>query len=527
MADVTEKLEKLVTLLDRGLLTRAQFEEQRDQLLAAGDLTGSDTAHPTTVGAYRVIDTIGQGGMGMVYRGRHRSEAMAKRQGGDVAIKVMHTQYAHNADFQARFEREAKLGLELNHPGIVKVHDLVVDAGVLALVMEYVEGRPLDSFIGEVSGPIPWPRAWPLFKQMLAAVQHAHENQVVHRDLKPENALLTKDETLKLLDFGIAKEMGGGGTRTGTGMGTVNYMAPEQYTNAKDVDHRADIYALGMTLYEMLAGRLPWEPATTEFEILNRKANATLPPPTAFYPAIPQAVVKELLRAIAVNPSERHDSVSALQIALEPLASAEPDAVQSPPSTPEVATPEVATPLVPSQADDLLRDETQARETSSNPTGQIIRLLAICFVTIGVTLALLPNGENQEPTAPTDTTKTISLDETLPDMGVVVAADTAARLLTPGEELLQAVMADVLLLKAAPKSITETNCNDLWMGRNAIYAKHGYAFTTQRARAVWEMQEGYVRNEAVTSKTIGRYLSSADKDNVQFILGREHALGCR
>jgi serine/threonine protein kinase len=319
MADVTEKLKDLVKLLDRGLLSRAEFDQQKQALLAApSSPQGSSPNLSDSVGAYRILGELGRGGMGVVYRGKHRTAAIAKRQGGEVAIKVLHAQYAQDEVFRDRFEREASLGLKLEHPGIVKVHDLVVgEGGTLAIAMELAEGRPLSEVIGQETGPIPWDRAWPLFKQLLNAVDYAHAQGVVHRDLKPENVILSSDNRLKILDFGIAKDMEGGKTKTGTGMGTVDYMAPEQYLDAKRVDGRADIYALGMTLYEMLAGRLPWEKNTPEFTILEQKKNGALPPPTDFYPAIPPAVVAVVERATAVKIEDRYRSIKALTAALE------------------------------------------------------------------------------------------------------------------------------------------------------------------------------------------------------------------
>ena len=124
-------------------------------------------------------------------------------------------------------------------------------------------------------GPIPWPKAKIYFDKVVEAVSYAHSMQIVHRDIKPENIMVLDDESIRILDFGIAKDVEASKTKTGTGMGTVNYWTPEQYRDAKNVDHRADIYALGMTLYEMVAGRLPWEAETTEFDILNIKKSDT------------------------------------------------------------------------------------------------------------------------------------------------------------------------------------------------------------------------------------------------------------
>jgi serine/threonine protein kinase len=321
MAGTTEELKELANLFREGLLTREEFDQQKQQLLAgssSGRVSGISSPNVgDSVGAYRILGDLGRGGMGVVHRGRHRTAAIAKRQGGEVAIKVLHAQYAQDDAFRDRFEREASMGLKLDHPGIVKVYDLVIDGGNLALVMDLAEGRPLSEVIGKETGPIPWERAWPMFKQMLDAVAYAHKHNVVHRDIKPENVIVSSSGQLKILDFGIAKDMEGGKTKTGTGMGTVDYMAPEQYTDAKSVDQRADVYALGMTLYEMLAGRLPWESNTTEFQVMTVKSRGDFPPPTDFYPEIPEWIVQVVKAATAVKPAERIQSIAAFVAALQ------------------------------------------------------------------------------------------------------------------------------------------------------------------------------------------------------------------
>ncbi len=330
--DVTGQLERLFTLLERGAITRTEFDRQKASLL--GVEPAPVPAVPSQVGAYSITGVIGQGGMGAVYRGRHRNEVIAERQGGDVAIKVMHPQFARNPEFQARFEREASLGLRLDHPGIVKVHDLVVDAGVLALVMERVGGRSLDHVIGREVGPIPWPRARPMFEQLLDAVEHAHSQGVIHRDLKPDNVMVTGEGQLKILDFGIAKQAGAtGATATGVGMGTVDYMAPEQHTDARNVDQRADVYALGMTLYAMLAGRLPWGDELDALGVLQLKLSGGFPPPTEFYPDIPTEVVEAVMAAL-VSVDARPGSVAALREALGGRSDGRPASGSTPPAPP-------------------------------------------------------------------------------------------------------------------------------------------------------------------------------------------------
>jgi serine/threonine protein kinase len=271
----------------------------------------------SSLGSYDLYDCIGEGGMGSVYRGRHRAVGIAQRQGGDVAVKVVHAHLLSKGDISERFRREAEALTLLDHPNIVKVHDVVEESGRTAIVMEWVPGRALSAVIGKETGPIPWDRAQAMVVPMLSAVSHAHSRGIVHRDLKPENIVVMPSGEIKLLDFGIARlGESRGRTKTGTGMGTVDYMAPEQFLDAKGVDLRADVYALGLTLYEMLAGRLPWDAADSEFEVMSRKKDGRIPPPTEFYPSIPPWVVSGVMAAIRPSPLERTQSVALLEASL-------------------------------------------------------------------------------------------------------------------------------------------------------------------------------------------------------------------
>ncbi len=330
MASIGEQLKELFDLVERGAISREEYEVQKAGILAGaqGARSASSPGIPNQVGAYRITGRIGDGGMGTVFRGQHRSEEMAARQGGEVAIKVMHPHIARNAEFAERFEREAGLGLKLDHPGICGVYDLVVDGEVLALVMELLVGRPLSDVIGTQTGPIPWSRARPMFELLLESVSYMHGQQVLHRDIKPENVLVTNDGKLKLLDLGIAKDIGSGKTKTGVGMGTADYMAPEQHTDASKVDHRADIYALGITLYEMLTGRLPWADDLDALGVLQRKLGGEIPPPTDFYPDIAPHVVAAIARATAVDPADRFDSAQDFGTALATELDVESGALQ-------------------------------------------------------------------------------------------------------------------------------------------------------------------------------------------------------
>src|SRR6476620_985506 len=219
----------------------------------------------TRLGAYEVTSLLGQGGMGTVYRGRDT------RLDRDVAIKVLLDSVAHDPDRLARFEREARLLASLNHPNIAQIYGLEVTDTVSALVLEFVDGATLADRIGH--GPLPIDEALPIARQIADALESAQEQGIVHRDLKPANIKLRPDGTVKVLDFGLAKLADSTGsspsppgavtmsptmtspamTHAGMILGTAAYMSPEQ-ARGKPVDRRADIWAFGCVLFEMLTG---------------------------------------------------------------------------------------------------------------------------------------------------------------------------------------------------------------------------------------------------------------------------------
>ncbi len=255
---------------------------------------------------YVIEKMIGRGGMGSVYLATHiHLETHA-------AIKVLLEQFSDNSSVKNRFINEARLLHKLKHQNIVEQREFFEENGRLVLVMEYVDGRPLDKMIGQDVGPIPWKKTVPLFTQVLDGIGYAHSIGVVHRDIKPANILISKEGQVKVTDLGIAKIAGEQGmTRTGTQMGTLYYESPEQIRGAKDVDHRSDIYSLGMTLYEMLAGRLPFhnEEKTSEFEIMNavvHRQNSL--DPREHYPHIPEWLVKTVQKATSLDPEKRFQS---------------------------------------------------------------------------------------------------------------------------------------------------------------------------------------------------------------------------
>jgi serine/threonine protein kinase len=236
--------------------------------------------------SYEIKSLIGEGGMGNVYLAEH------VQLGRKVAVKSLHQQLVKNESLRARFKQEASTMAHLQHPGIVSLYDYVEEDDGLYLVMELVDGKPLDEYIRSVSGPIPAERAVPMMTKILDAFAYAHSKGIVHRDIKPSNILLMNNGEVKILDFGIAKMLSEAGnklTKTGTQMGTVFYMSPEQ-VQGKDVDIRSDIYALGVTFFQMLTGVCPYDGMTTEYEVYGKIVNEPLPAASAFYPGIPPAL---------------------------------------------------------------------------------------------------------------------------------------------------------------------------------------------------------------------------------------------
>jgi len=249
---------------------------------------------------YKIIKKLGEGGMGTVYLAE---DTMLERK---VALKTLNPTLTKDSHFTERFRHEAKIQASLIHPNIVALYNYFREVDNYCMVMEYVEGVTLKHLIS-ATGPMPEQRAVWILNQLLEAVGFAHKKGIVHRDIKPSNVLITKDDNVKILDFGIAKILQDKGlTKTGTKMGTVYYMSPEQIKAVKDIDHRTDIYSLGITLYEMLSGRVPFNMDTdSDFEIMNEIVSSDLKDPRDFYPHISNWLVDVLFDSVKKDRNER------------------------------------------------------------------------------------------------------------------------------------------------------------------------------------------------------------------------------
>ncbi len=297
------------------------------------------------IGDYQILDELGSGGMGRVWRVRNvitdRIEAM----------KVLLPDLAGRQELAARFQREIKLMASLNHPNIAALRTAFTADNQLYMVMEYVEGTNLADRLEK--GPIAVGDAVNYISQVLSAVSYAHQQHVIHRDIKPANMMLTPQGVIKLMDFGIAR----GGeerslTMTGTTMGSLSYMSPEQ-VKGEATDARSDLYSVGVSLYEFVTGQRPFT-ATSDYSIMAAHVKEAPKPPVELHPGLPAALNEIILMAIAKDPAQRFQTADAFRNALSSVPVAAPTpamleatTVDSMAALPNVPAAAAATPATP------------------------------------------------------------------------------------------------------------------------------------------------------------------------------------
>ncbi len=262
----------------------------------------SDPFLGQTLGKYRVLEKIGQGGMGVVYKGRQLSLNRS------VAIKVLPKQMAIDQDFVQRFLQEAEVIARLAHDNIVYVFDIDQFEGTYYIVMEYVDGHSLRQYRGR---PLPADQVQAIGIPVARALDYAHQRAIVHRDVKSGNVMVTSEGKVKLMDFGIAKSTGGVKTVTGSVLGTPEYMAPEQ-ARGERVTAQSDVYALGVLLYELAVGDLPFA-AEDPFALALKHISEEPVPPSHRQPPVPTWLDQVILRAMAKDLGERYPSAAALE----------------------------------------------------------------------------------------------------------------------------------------------------------------------------------------------------------------------
>ena len=282
------------------------------------------------VGDYEVLAPLGAGGMGRVYKVRN---VISNR---EEAMKILLPDFASDPDLAARFMAEIRTLAGLEHPGIAQLRTAFQHQNQFVMVMEYVEGTTLEKLAAQMR--IPLDHILDYSMQVLAALSYAHGRGVTHRDIKPANIMITTHGVIKLMDFGIAKSTGDMQlTRPGSTMGSVYYMSPEQVRGGT-VDGRTDLYSFGVTLYEMLTGRKPFQ-ADTSYSVLNAQLNQAPTPPLEVNPAISPELNSIVLRAMAKAPEDRFQTADQFRDALKSLCESQPAQAAAPVAQSVVSAP--------------------------------------------------------------------------------------------------------------------------------------------------------------------------------------------
>lgn len=268
------------------------------------------------IGKYEIVEKRGEGGFGVLFRAW---DTVIERV---VALKVLHPQFASNERLSAWFKREAKAMARLNHQNIVTIHNFEIESGRHFIVMEYVDGDNVSEMLKK-NGPLPIDDAIKIVLQLADGFGYAHQGGIIHRDIKPSNIMVDPSGKVKITDFGIAKILDDTKlTKTSSGAGSLHYMSPEQI-DGKTVDARSDIYSLGITMYQMVTGKVPFTD-DSEYVVMRAHLNQEPTPPAQLRPDTPPALESVILRMLAKKPDDRYESMKSMSVelrrAFDPLA---------------------------------------------------------------------------------------------------------------------------------------------------------------------------------------------------------------
>lgn len=360
------------------------------------------------VGPYRIMEQLGQGGMATVYKAYH---AALDRY---VALKVLHPAFGEDPNFEARFQREARLVAKLEHPHIVPIYDYAEHEGRPYLVMKYIEGDTLKARL--LKGPLTSEEITNVVESVGSALSHAHKQGILHRDIKPSNVLIGTDGQMYLADFGLARIAQAAESTLSSDMimGTPQYISPEQAMGEKNLDEGTDIYSFGVMLYEMVVGRVPFN-ADTPFSIIHDHIYSPLPMPRAINPNVPETVQRVLLRALAKERSDRYPDVDSLVEAFKEAwvqagVPMQGTAITMRPAALKSVSKSAEAQTIPSSGATVASKDAQAKKGSTWPfiVGGVLLVVcaaitAFAFLGRGRLLALLDNPSKTALTSPAST----------------------------------------------------------------------------------------------------------------------------
>lgn len=338
---------------------------------------------------YEIIRSIGEGGMANVYLAH---DIILKR---DVAVKILRGDLANDEKFVRRFQREAISASSLNHPNIVEMYDVGEDDGKYFIVMEYIEGKTLKSLIKR-RGALTLPEVIDIMLQLTSGIAHAHESYIIHRDIKPQNVMILEDGTVKITDFGIAMALNSNElTQTNSVMGSVHYLPPEQ-ANGTGATIKSDIYSLGILMFELLTGKLPFK-GENAVEIAIKQMRDSIPSVVEMNEDIPQSIENVILRACAKNPKNRYNSAlemhEDIKTALNPERADEPKLVYQYPEQDFDDTKKVGS-RSERHKDKSEKDKDMKTNKALIVTGVIAGILVLALVTIFFIVPMIQNSRS-------------------------------------------------------------------------------------------------------------------------------------
>ncbi|TYS70641.1 Stk1 family PASTA domain-containing Ser/Thr kinase [Sutcliffiella horikoshii] len=312
---------------------------------------------------YKIMEVIGGGGMANVYLAH---DMILDR---DVAVKVLRLDFANDEEFIRRFRREAQSATSLDHPNIVSIYDIGEEDDIYYIVMEHVSGKTLKQYIQQYA-PVEQYNAVEIMNQLTSAISHAHENGIIHRDIKPQNILIDDYGTVKVTDFGIAMALSSTTiTQTNSLLGSVHYLSPEQARGSL-ATKKSDVYALGIVMFELLTGRLPFS-GESAVSIALKHLQSQTPSPKRWNPTLPQSMENVVLKAMAKDPLHRYESVDEMQA--DVMTALEPSRMNEPkfyiPDDDEEATK--AIPIIKGSLNNITNeDETRIRPPENKPVSE-------------------------------------------------------------------------------------------------------------------------------------------------------------